>query len=111
VTELKLRAERRLGELIQETIDHIGGGESNPGRPFSQHACDFDMPGYQAPFYAGNQANNELTLSTTPSSDGYNFPSGIAVSDIGPRGPVMSFSITLPKESDVPEGTIIIISQ
>jgi len=26
VPELKLRAERRLGELLEETVDHTGGG-------------------------------------------------------------------------------------
>ncbi len=72
---------------------------------------DFDNPGYQAPFYAGNQANNELTPSTTPSSDGYYFPSGISITNVSGKGPVMSFRVTLPQRNGVPEVTNISIVQ
>ena len=94
---------------VDEFIEPVPGGIAPNMRTEYGHrhltmtpaSGDFDILSWQAPFYAGKPANEELTRTTNPSSDGYYFPSGISITDVSGKGPVMSFRVILP-EKDAP---------
>ncbi|MFQ5934406.1 MAG: hypothetical protein ACE5KI_07165, partial [Dehalococcoidia bacterium] len=99
---------------VDEFIVPIPGGISPNMRTEYGHrhltmtpaSGEFDILSWQAPFYAGNTANEELTPTTIPSSDGYYLPSGISITDISGKGPIMSFRVILPeKDSPTPTPT------